>query len=61
MIKENNKRIERKAKEGIELEIMTVDNAAYSIIDKFLSNQQEKRIIFSYYSKFNMGQRILSS
>lgn len=63
MIKENNKRIERKAKDGIELEIMTIDNAAYSIIDKFLSNQQEKRIIFSYYSKFNMqamrdGQRL---
>ena len=63
MIKENSKRTERKAKDGIDLDMMTVDNAAYSIIDKFLSDQQEKRIIFSYYSKMNMqamrdGQRL---
>ena len=53
MIKENSKRTERKAKDGIDLDMMTVDNAAYSIIDKFLSDRQEKRIIFSYYSKMN--------
>ena len=63
MIKENSKRTERKAKDGIDLDMMTVDNAAYSIIDKFLSDRQEKRIIFSYYSKMNMqamrdGQRL---
>lgn len=63
MIKENSKRTERKSKDGIELDMMTVDNAAYSIIDKFLSDRQEKRIIFSYYSKMNMqamrdGQRL---
>ena len=63
MIKENSKRMERKAKDGIDLDMMTVDNAAYSIIDKFLSDRQEKRIIFSYYSKMNMqamrdGQRL---
>ena len=63
MIKENSRRIELNAKDGIELDMMTIDNAAYSIIDKFLSNQQEKRIIFSYYSKMNMqamrdGQRL---
>ena len=63
MIKENNKRTERIDKDGIELDKMTVDNAAYSIIDKFLSDRQEKRIIFSYYSKMNMqairdGQRL---
>ena len=63
MIKENSKRMERKSKDGIELDMMTVDNAAYSIIDKFLSDRQEKRIIFSYYSKMNMqamrdGQRL---
>lgn len=63
MIKENSKRTERKSKDGIELDMMTVDNAAYSIIDKFLSDRQEKRIIFSYYSKMNKqamrdGQRL---
>ena len=63
MIKENSKRTELKAKDGIDLDMMTVDNAAYSIIDKFLSDRQEKRIIFSYYSKMNMqamrdGQRL---
>ena len=63
MIKENSKRMERMAKDGIELDMMTIDNAAYSIIDKFLSDRQEKRIIFSYYSKMNMqamrdGQRL---
>ena len=63
MIKENSKRTERKAKDGIDLDMMTVDNAAYSIIDKFLSDRQEKRIIFSYYSKMNKqamrdGQRL---
>ena len=63
MIKENSRRMELNAKDGIELDMMTIDNAAYSIIDKFLSNQQEKRIIFSYYSKMNMqamrdGQRL---
>ena len=63
MIKENYKRTERMAKDGIELDKMTIDNAAYSIIDKFLSDRQEKRIIFSYYSKMNMqamhdGQRL---
>ena len=63
MIKENSKRTERKAKDDIDLDMMTVDNAAYSIIDKFLSDRQEKRIIFSYYSKMNMqamrdGQRL---
>lgn len=63
MIKENSKRTERMAKDGIELDMMTIDNAAYSIIDKFLSDRQEKRIIFSYYSKMNMqamreGQRL---
>ena len=63
MIKENSRRIELNAKDGIELDMMTIDNAAYSIIDKFLSNQQEKRIIFSYYSKMDMqamrdGQRL---
>ena len=63
MIKENSKRMERMAKDGIELDLMTIDNAAYSIIDKFLSDRQEKRIIFSYYSKMNMqamreGQRL---
>ena len=49
MIKENSRRMELNAKDGIELDMMMIDNAAYSIIDKFLSNQQEKRIIFSYY------------
>ena len=63
MIKENRKRTERVAKDGIELDKMTIDNAAYSIIDKFLSDWQEKKIIFSYYSKMNMqamhdGQRL---
>ncbi len=63
MIKENSRRIELNAKDGIDLDMMTVDNAAYSIIDKFLSDRQEKRIIFSYYSKMNMqamrdGQRL---
>ena len=63
MIKENSRRMELNAKDGIELDMMTIDNAAYSIINKFLSNQQEKRIIFSYYSKMNMqamrdGQRL---
>lgn len=63
MIKENQKRKNRTKKYGIEMDMLTVDNAAYSIIDKFLSDRQEKKIIYSYYSKMNMraiheGQRL---